>query len=193
MQEPHEPIPVSVDQKEAIGAVREASVQVAGYLEGYSLFRHESDKPHDRLPEINRISNTFPLLADKITTLDAQVERGLEFEKDFKPARTPTHALGSGFPADYTFASVRSPSARRLLNILNLSELDENQMINGQVRSDALRNNGVRLYNELFGADGHLALRATSVGVVEAVLSGKVRITASPRLPERDPEPAVEL
>jgi hypothetical protein len=94
---------------------------------------------------------------------------------------------GSPIPPDYTFASVRHPIARDLLDHLNVATgLGLEALDQPNLRSDALRSNGQRILMQILGEnyDPHAVVRLQLTDVLTAVFDGRVSLpsikTASP-------------
>lgn len=93
-------------------------------------------------------------------------------------AVNPDHT-GSPIPPDYTFAGVRHPIARDLLDHLNVATgLDLQSIDQPGMRSDALRTNGRKILDQILGEnyDPHAVIRLQLTDVLTAVFDGRVAL-----------------
>ncbi len=205
--EPRPPIS-RVEPAEVSRNIRDLAVDYAGYFGVYVAGRGEYDRASDRVGPLEGIVERFPAQADRIKLLDAHLERAYELKKGFFTARVPSYDrdpeidLGSrltsffgkpqprvsvsGTPPDYTFASVRHPVARPLLDLINIAiAVDDDVMDNPNERANRLKSNGDKMVQDLVGKDRDpkKLLRITDVAVLEAVFDGRLRLPASPGKP----------
>jgi hypothetical protein len=90
----------------------------------------------------------------------------------------------SSTPPDYTFASVRHPVARPLLELLNIAMVVDDEVLeNPRLRSSRLAENGRKMVQELAGDDPHALLRVREVDVLTAVFERRLRLPEVPGKP----------
>jgi len=193
---------------EAPRGFRDLAVDYAGYFGVYVAGRGEYDRPSSRLTSLNGMVDRFPAQADGIKLLDAHLERAYELKKGFSSDIIPssdrdpetdlrsrlssffnegsTRVSFSGTPPDYTFASVRHPVARPLLDLINVAiAVDDSVIDNPSERASRLKSNGEKMVKALVGenSDPHLLMRLTDVEVLEAVFDGRLQLPDSPGKP----------
>lgn len=188
--------------------IRDLAVDYAGYFGVYVAGRGEYDRPSNRLTSLAGLVDRYPAQADRIKLLDAHLERAYELRKGFFTDRVPFYDrdpevdmgtrlasfLGKpqprstipGTPPDYTFASVRHPVARPLLDLINVAiAVDDDVADNPSERANRLKSNGDRMVQDLVGVDKDpiKLIRITDVAVLEAVFDGRLRLPDSPGKP----------
>lgn len=141
-----------------------------------AIYPENSSDPKDAWGEIEEVPG------------DPKLRHNRESMQAFVNFLRRPHARGleRRFPPDYTFASVRHPIARELLDLLNISiAVDDATLNNPEQRADRQMENGKKMVEILIGeeANPHALLRIREIDVLTAVFDGRLRLPESPGKP----------